>query len=182
MKHPAFRNSMFLVALIVLGASVAIYAYLYTPTGALVSSALAERGKLQDSEQLHIQGLQIVALEASTSASRAEIRSYFVPADNAVAVIQSIESIGKSSGAVVSISSINSSDPDSSTHIGHVAADVSISGSWTSVTRAFALFEALPYDRTMNGLTLHAEGDKDGTWQASFRISVATLASPEPSK
>ena len=180
MKHTGFRNSMFLIALIILVASIGIYVYLYKATSDEVAKTLTSRNILRNTQSARLQGNQTLDLLSTTADKRMRSTTYFVPADNAVAVIQAIESIGKQSGATVTISSINATNPDDTTHVGRVSASVGINGTWKDVLEAIALFETLPYDRSMNQLNLHladktADSKDSSHWQADFNLSVATL-------
>ena len=175
MKHTGFRYSIFLVALIILAVSAAAYAYLYTKTGALIDETLAGRSALKGIQAARLQGTEIIQLEQATADRREELKKFFVPAENAVAVIQAIESIGDLSGATVSISSINATPPTDAAKVGHVSASVDISGTWKQVMQAITLFETLPYDRRMNALSLRSSGGADSLWHANFSLSVGTI-------
>lgn len=180
MKHSGLRSGIFLFALLGLGLAACIYAYLYIETDALVGKTLSDRNVLTNAAAARLQGSEIIQLHAATAERVSRLGSYFVPSENAVAVIQAIESIGASSGAVVNISSINAAPPDETTHIGRVSAAVSISGTWKEVTEALALFETLPYDRTMDRLTVRTSGGggkaaAPQSWQADFDLSVGTI-------
>lgn len=181
MSHPRnLRNTILFTSLVVLAASACVYAYLFEETSSLVGKTIAAHEALLSAQASKLQGQEIVSLFDSSSAKRARIKSFFVPSENAVAVIQAIESVGQSSGASVAISSINAVPPVDKSPIGHVSAAVVINGTWTDVMRAVTLFEDLPYDSTMSGLGLRYSGpseDKTGAhhWQAGFSLSVDTI-------
>ena len=108
----------------------------------------------------------------------------FVPADDAVAFIQAMESVGPASSATVAISSINETAADQSKKgsIGSVTAHITVDGSWADVMNAIELFEVLPYKISIDRLTLNTSisaGDRAPTaghsWQAAFDITASTL-------
>jgi hypothetical protein len=176
MKHTGFRYSMFLIALLILAVAVGMYAYLYTHTGAMVNKTLSDRAVLKTAQDTRLQGTEVLQLHATTADERAQIRTLFVPAEDAVAVIKAIETVGEQSGAEVTISSINATPPGD-TKIGKVSASVSIDGTWKQVMQAIALFETLPYNRRMNSLTMRSVDGKSSHWRASFNLVVGTIAS-----
>jgi hypothetical protein len=176
MKHTGFRYSIFLVALTILGVSAIAYGYLYTKTGSLVDETLAARAALKGTQAARLQGTEIIQLQLATAERRADLKKFFVPAENAVAVIQAIESIGDASGASVNISSINATAPTDADKVGHVSASVDIDGTWKQVMQAIALFETLPYDRSMNALSLRSSGGADPRWHAGFSLTVGTIS------
>ena len=176
MKHPSLRNGIMLVSLAGLLLAGGIYVYLYTQSYALAEAIVSDRGLLKNSETSRLQGKDVIALADQTSAERAKLPLMFVPAENGVEAIKAIESVGDISGASVSISSINAINPDESSHVGKISAAVSIAGTWKQVTEAIALFETLPYDRTINQLSLRSlGGGKDSRWQSDFTLTVATF-------
>lgn len=175
MKHPGIRIGIIVCAVAGLALSACLYAYLYFETGSLTDRAVSDRTLLKNSEAARLQSKDIVALADQTARDRARLPGLFIPAENGVEAIKAIESVGTVSGASVDISSINAADPGDS-GMGTISAAVSIGGSWKQVTEALALFETLPYDRTINQLSLRSTGGgKDSRWQADFTLSVTTL-------
>ncbi len=184
MKHPQkLRNTALLFAAASLFVMVGLYAYMYRASESFIDSAINARKIANANQAARAQGKEIIRLHESTAAKRDRLARLFVPAENAVAVIQAIESIGNSSGAAVSISSIKSSQSaDPKDRIGQVTASVVISGSWKNVMRALELFETLQYQKSIKNVSVNYTGqkkeEKDATrqWQANFDISVATVA------
>jgi hypothetical protein len=122
----------------------------------------------------------------STAGARARLPGLFVPAGNAVAFIEALESIGPASGAAVSISSINADPLDGAApgRPGIISADVTAQGSWAAVMRALVLSESLPYQDTIDHVALTGERSAPGAaaskaaWQISYHISALLLAVP----
>ncbi|MCX6716201.1 MAG: hypothetical protein NT077_04295 [Candidatus Taylorbacteria bacterium] len=183
MKHPRnTRNIIFLLSIVSLIVAFCLYAYMYQVSNELVDSTISARKIVKDSQTNLVQGKEIIKLHESTAAKRERLSSFFVPAENAVAAIQAIESIGDSSGASVTISSIKTSAPsDTKERIGQVTASVVISGSWGDVMQALELFETLQYQNDIKNVSLNYAGQADGSsgggrnWQSNFDISVATI-------
>ncbi len=169
------RKIALLISFALLAMSTCLYAYLHAETSTLIGKTLAAREALRSAEATKLQGKDIVNLFEGTKDKRKSLRGLFVASENAVAVIQAIESVGDASGASVSISSIKSVPPTDKVRIGHVSAAVVISGAWQDVIRALTLFEDLPYDNSISNLALRYSGD-GRRWQADFDLSVSTIS------
>lgn len=182
MKHPQnLRNTMFVFGAVSLVAAICLYAYIYQSSAELVRSTINARRVVGASQTARVQEGEVIKLYESTIAERGRLGSFFVPAENAVEVIQTIESIGDSSGAAVSISSIKASQAlDQKEKIGQVTASVVISGAWKDVMQALELFETLEYQKDISNVTIDYVGQAEGKdamrrWQIKFDISVATI-------
>ncbi len=175
---------MLLTASAVLVLASGAYAYLYLETGAMADRSVAARGVVDAEIADQTEGKDLLSLYDSTAADRARLSGLFVPADNAVVFIQSIESISSQSGATVAIQSIakNSSATAAPGTIGTITARINVTGSWANVMRTFTLFETLPYRSALNHVslntsTLASDKAKGGgpVWQLSFDIAASTL-------
>ncbi len=179
-SHP-LRIGMLLASVAALIVSIGLYAYLYHDTLVLADHVILAQNSVADERQRQDQSKSILALASSTDASRTRLSSFFIPADDAVAFIQALESTGASSGATVSIASIAESDPEAGKNIGTLNAHITMNGSWSTVMNAIELFEVLPYKIKISHLTLDTSigaGDRVAaarTWQSSFDISASTL-------
>jgi len=189
-KSSSLHLLMLFTALIVLIASAGLYTYLYYETGVLTERDVTARGVVAAEQADQVEGKDLQVLYDSTAADRARLPGLFVPADDAVVFIQSIESISAQSGATVSILSIskNSNAAAPAGTIGTITAHISVNGSWTNVMRTLTLFETLPYRSAVNHITMTVStlsGGKGGggpTWQLSFDIAASTLVSAKPSQ
>lgn len=171
-KSTNMRNTMLIFSVLAFAVSLSLYWYFRNATSEIMAETLAARKMVLDNQISKIQGKELVRISEESRAKRERLNALFVPAENAVSVIQDIEAIGDSSGAAVSISSIKAA--------GQVTAAVSITGLWPDVMQAIELFETLPHQKTIRNLSLNfleAAGPKDSfsRWQASFDISVATI-------
>ena len=183
-SSPRIKTGLILISFAALLVSGALYAYLYHDTLALTEHAIGARASVADAAERQKQSRDILALAASTAASRARLSGLFVPSDDAVAFIQSIESIGAASGANVALSAIAASPLDTAKPgtIGTISAHVTASGSWSNVMRAVELLEALPYHSSVDKMALSASipaGDRSGraprAWVASIDLSASTI-------
>ena len=113
MKHP-FSKPVFFIILSAMAffAAVALYAYLYNMVGVSVDRARLAEDIISAEQSARSQSKDLEAEYASTAIARARLPGLFVPAGNAVAFIEALESLGPSSGAQVSISSIQADSLD----------------------------------------------------------------------
>ena len=175
--------SLFISAGAVIVASC-LYIYLYETTSSLADSAVLAKGIVAAEKADLAQGKDVVSMYQSTSADRAKLSGYFVRSDDAVAFINAVESVGPESGATVSISSIGTgaapATSSSTTVTGSLTASISSGGSWTEAMKALALLEALPYDISIDRLSLSASPGggtaKEPTWLLSLSIIADTIA------
>jgi hypothetical protein len=157
---------------------------MFYATLASVSKADIASDVVQTEETNQSLARSMAVLASSTAASRASLESLFVPSDEVVMFIKTLESIGSRSGSVVSIASIDSdplTDKPVGT-IGAVRAHVDIHGPWTSVMRALSLTERLPFDVSIDHVQLDVSSTAlkaNRVWNLSFDIQAAMIvASP----
>jgi hypothetical protein len=108
------------------------------------------------------------------------LESLFVPKKDIVSFIESIESVGDSTGAVVEITSIgevnDELEPDSV--VGILKAHVQAKGTWSQVSKVLVMLETMQKSVTLDKLRLDkvADTQKDsGQWNISVDIIVNTL-------
>ncbi len=186
-----FSKILFFVipSLLALAAAVALYAYLYQQVGVSTNRARLAEDIIGTEQGAQSQSKDIQSEYQSTAAARARLPGLFVPAGNAVAFIEALESIGPASGASVSISSISADPLDGAAPgaTGNISADVSAQGSWAEVMKALVLSESLPYQDVIDHVALtgqktSATASSKASWQISYHISALQLAGAVPSK
>ena len=191
MKHPFSKPVFFIIpSALALVAAAVLYAYLYGMVGASADRARLAEDIIGTEQGAQSQSKSLQDEYASTADARSRLPGLFVPAGDAVAFIEALESIGPASGATVSISSINADPLDGAAPgtTGIISADVTAQGSWAAVERALVLSESLPYQNTIDHVSLigghpssGAAASKDA-WQISYRISALLIAIAVPPK
>lgn len=179
------RNMLLFISIGAFLASIGLYVYMYHKTALLGDKVLAVRETIATEEKGQSASKNLLALSDSTAEARGKLPSFFVPADDAVAFIQAIESVGNVTGAPISISSITSDNTERSTPgtVGKISAQVSTTGSWQAVMRSLELVESLPYKSDINHVTMSIVDivDDKGTgsrsaWVLTFDVTALTLA------
>ena len=119
----------------------------------------------------------IVELYQSTAESRARIGGLFIPADQPVTFIESVESLGVQAGSSVALSAISADSLDGAAAgtIGDAHVHLDAHGSWASVMRTLMLAEVLPYKTQIDQIHLDESTSGDGMkavhdWRLSFDV------------
>ena len=177
--------SLLLPSLGALIIAATLYGYLYWQTSASTARAVLAEGVVATEKQSQSQTKDVELEYQTTAAGRARLPGLFVPAGNAVVFIEAVEAIGPASGASVTVSSIQA-DPMTGAAagtIGTITAAVQAEGSWTAVMKTIVLAETLPYESSIDHLSLVREGqtpavdESAAVWHLSFNMSASMLAS-----
>jgi hypothetical protein len=159
----------------------ALYVYMLYATSASVRQANLARDVVRAEGANQSQAESLSELAASTATSRARLLSFFVPADDVVAFIKALESIGPQSGSSVSMDTIDadplSDAPPGTT--GSIRAHMSAHGSWSSVMRALSIAERMQYSVSIDHVRVDSSSLDTAarrTWDLSFDIKAAMIA------
>lgn len=192
MKPIYARIPLLVFALVVTAGSVLLYGYMYTAVNKSFVRAALARSVLDSQKQDRAQAQNTLALYQGTSAARARLDSLFIPDSQAVSFIESLESLGQSSGAAVELSAVSADDASSLKpgSFAKISARVSVTGSWPAVMRALMLSEILPYQASVDGVSLDSSETSGGAagktakrvWRASYGVTASMLAAASSSK
>lgn len=171
-----------LAALVSAGVWIAAYRYLATTTARAVEARDIVR---QAADNKAIEQKLAAAYDA-TAFDRARLGSFFVPSDGVVVFIESLESLGKETGTLASISSIVTEGIDGAVagSVGSIRAKVDITGSWEGVMRALRLAELMPYNSSIGDVMLDQSSGQSQSkttkrqWHLTFTMSVSSIVAP----
>lgn len=172
-------SMLLILAVIALAGSLAAYMTMHRATRVSVIRAEAARLSATSSQYDKSQSNAIAKLSADTAADRARLRSEFIPYDQAVSFIDSIEALSNESGGAVALSSINADDLGSSPSgtVGNIQAHVEAKGSWVAAMKTLMLAENLPYQVSISNVRFNTSGlgakDKPLQWELTFDIRAA---------
>lgn len=177
------RSLTVLIIVAVFAACLGVYYFISNETSRYTDKTLSARKVIRAAEAARAQSKDIQALYDKSVEARKGITNFFIPSDSAVTALQTIESVGSTSNAVVTISSPKEVLPDgkSGDPTGRISADVSVTGTWKDVIKAFQLFETLPYETTIDNVSFtssnisKSDSEMMKRWQVSFKISIMTL-------
>ena len=189
MKHSHGHTLLLTFACITLCAVAAGYVYMNHMIGVSAARAATARQALasaiasKNSEQSLIQAYQ------ATAADRGKLIGFFIPADRVVSFIESIEALGPAAGSTVVLSSISADQMQGAVPgaIGKAHAAVDVRGSWPSVMKTLMLAEALPYQSSIDRISLDSSVDGSGAtakreWHASFAVDASLLVGTSTSQ
>ncbi len=157
---------------------VSLYFYVSSSVHSMTDAVISAREEVASLQSKNSKDELLKKLNADSSAEWERLYSAFVPVNNVVPFIETLESLGPRAGGQVTVASIDSTIPGdgSLAKNGYVNAKVTARGSWGSVFKILQLAENLPYKTTISNVRMDlttSEGSKQHTeWTASFDISA----------
>jgi hypothetical protein len=181
MKHShtpllIFAVSVFLVV-------SALYAYMFHATSVSVTRAGLARDIVATEENDQTQAKLLSVVASDTKLDRARLLSFFIPSDNVVYFITTLENLGSQSGTKLNLTSV---DSDSLTNspigtMGKAHAHIDASGSWNAVMKLLALSERMPFATSISNVRLNlglVDAKSTRTWNISFDVESLVLVLP----
>lgn len=185
MKHSHSHIPLLIFAFSVTLVVGALYAYMYHATTVSVERAGLARDIVATERNDQAQAKNLSSIAANTALDRSVLQSFFIPADDVVSFITTLEALGPQSGTTLSLTGIDS-DPLTNAApgaVGRAHGHIDASGTWASVMRLLDLAEHMPYAATVSHVRLSGgalDEKKQSTWSISFDIQAAVLVSAAP--
>lgn len=115
-------------------------------------------------------------LVVSTAEERAQLDRYFVAGEDVVGFIEYIESLGRHSGAILELSSVDVMNTKKKT----LAVSFKATGSFENITYLLALMETLPMSVEIEKVSLRknektSDGKMETGWEGNFSIRVLSF-------
>ncbi|MFA6404584.1 MAG: hypothetical protein WCW03_01115 [Candidatus Paceibacterota bacterium] len=183
MKPKYAHLSLFIVAIITLFSTIAIYVYMYYANNSIIERAISARNITNREISNKDQENDLSKLYESTIGDRQKINALLIGNNEIVSFVEALEALGSKSGSEVKISALTAENTNNQT-IGATStlrAHVEINGSWNSVMRTLKLSETLPYGITIGDVRLGPSGGyvvdktKLGKWTAEYDISAIVI-------
>lgn len=160
----------FLIALLIGGVVISVYGVCY----AAISNKSREVAVLQDQITTATETTNRVtrarAILATIVGDEAKVQSYFVPETAVVTLINTLETLGSTQGASVSILSVSTGG--SLTQPTLLLA-LSIKGTFEAVMRTLGSIEYAPYAISISNVSIQQDGTN--SWNADLKMSVMSL-------
>jgi len=172
---------LLMFAVLTTAIAATLYLFMQHALASSIDSALQARAAVVEG-QSQVQGEKRIAdIYAATAADRQRLPAFFVPSDDAVAFIESIEALGKLAGGTVTLASIgpDATVPTIDGTAGNIRAHVSAHGSWEAMMKVISLAEKLPYLSSLDNVSLDASMGASGPsreWNLSFDVIAVTLS------
>ncbi len=152
---------MLLIMTLLVAGALAVYVFLFH---AMQKSheriaAYTEDVKIAEDAVLHEVALKRTVAEIGPDLEK--VRAYQISPDGVVDFIEMIEALGKESGVVATIGSVNvlPSAVAASSTVESLNLSVKFVGSWKNGMHFLTLLESLPYDLSIEGLSLSSSFD-----------------------
>ncbi len=159
----------------------AIY-YVYSDIKSKNETILTVEQDLSSKNQKHDYLMSLQNLVESIDPEVQKVESMIIPKSGDVAFIEEIENLGRSSGLLVEIDSLNlTTDPKvSSSTLSVLKVKVRATGAWVDVYKFASQIESLKYRIKINKFTLSSKEEltairsqsSNKEWQGIFEISV----------
>jgi len=162
----------------------ALYGYVWHRISLSVSQTETARAALSVEQDTKSDEQRLQQEYATSAAGRSRLDGLFIPADDAVTFIETVEGFGKVSGSPVTLSAITA-DPLTGAPagtVGTVSAQVVTQGSWASVMKTLDLAESMPYASAVDNIRLDTSVPADSRatariWSLSFDLRALLLVS-----
>ncbi len=164
MKHAAliYASTAVLVALL----SVLGYVWWFSQVRALAADASSLKAQIEAKTQEHSGGAAVRDLRAALVEQEEFVESSFVPEDDIVWFLESLETTGAREGVQVGVVSVSDAEN------GRIEIALTLRGSFSALMRTLGAIEHGPYASTSKNLTLDTL--EEGMWSASYTLIVAT--------
>ncbi|MBP6858510.1 MAG: hypothetical protein KBC33_01610 [Candidatus Pacebacteria bacterium] len=176
MKHHHSHTALFIIACSTVLVVFGVYGYMRHRITASLERVIQGRHLVAEHTISEQKQDALAELYSASTEDRHAAKKLFVPEDSTIAFIESIESIGPSSGSTVELSAIEADAPGESSGVGRIRVHVEAVGSWSTVMRAVMLAENLSYGVSVSNLRIDASGGSSAKdrlgWKASFVIEA----------
>lgn len=168
------HNILIVTLLTALGLA-AVYGFLYTKIRAEVREAtrlstLIREGELQEETVGALRNFL-----SHTATERAKLESYLVGRDNVVDFLGFLESLGRRSGATITITSVQNKNTDGNSLADELTVILEGTGSFSSLFHFLSLVESIPMKLEVGEVHLERSEKERGRWKLDMRIKTYTL-------
>lgn len=160
---------IFYAFLAVIGLAGYVFFFLYVErAGARTAAAAAEIVNLEQQKEQYSQYNSAIK---NIQDNKAILDRRLVDKDKLVNFLEAIEGLKDTTGALVSVQSIK--EGESKTVIKNLRLDISVEGTWEQVYRFFTLLENMPFNMTLEKVTIGKSAD---SWHGTVTVTVVELS------
>ncbi|MFA6601444.1 MAG: hypothetical protein WCT02_01090 [Candidatus Paceibacterota bacterium] len=164
--------------------------YMYRLIGTYLNQAANDRAAVSADGVTKSREKSFMDIYQKTSSKWSRLPDYFVPANNVVTFIETLEHLNADGGAKVTISGVSDDSADGAPGgtEGTVRAHITVDGKWLNVMKTLSLAESLPYKTVLSGVNLSVSNNnfalnvvvasstaQKRDWSLNFDIQAATL-------
>jgi len=153
MKH-THHHFLIIFAIAVTLLVTALYVYMRYSILDMTNEAVVSKSKIISLRMHENVDEELEKIKKESKDDFTKISRAFIQLDNTVPFIESLESLGKNTGSVVTIASIDNVDPveGSSAVNGYIKIRINILGSWSAVMKTVMMVENMPYKLLIDGV------------------------------
>ncbi|HUY05545.1 MAG TPA: hypothetical protein VMV62_02420 [Candidatus Paceibacterota bacterium] len=159
----------FLIALAVAAAALAGYGVWYAAVSAKSAEVADIQGQIDAATENASRIAAARAALAEVAGDEAKVQAYFVSEAGIVAFINSLESLGLSQKAAVSVLSVSAAGTPARPTL---QLSLSVKGAFDAVMRTVGAIEYAPYDLSIS--TLSVGQDAKNSWHADLSLTVGS--------
>lgn len=181
MKHVQKSILTLVVSIIFLGASITAYVIIFRDLKHKNEYISKTTGELAGETAKKQKQLELERTIQESDADRTILNSYFVPADKAVAFLETMEGYGKTGGAILKFTTVDYNKTKDNLHM-----VLNITGEFVHVYHTILLLENAPYEFSFERITLslqqsvNSSQSKDSTvptWRADVTMNLESFTS-----
>jgi Tfp pilus assembly protein PilO len=167
------------VSVVVFLCIIALYAglrYVIAREERAVHEQMTARGTVEDRQRSL---LQLSKALAETEGERAELASAVVSDEGVTEFLELVERIAREEGLTINTTSVGVEPLPKSTKFELLALSHEVKGSYTQVMRFVSLLETLPYQVTLQSVSLDrtVEADAPNLWRGTISIAATKIKS-----
>ncbi|MFA6295619.1 MAG: hypothetical protein WC666_04380 [Candidatus Paceibacterota bacterium] len=191
MKQTHSHKALLFLAILVTIFVAIVYGYMYHMIDVFTERTIDARGAIQKANSLSSKDGKNYLSSYKTSIEKwTRLKELFVPSDEVVDFIESIESLDQQTGSKIALASIDADKLDDATFgtKGTIRVKVNATGSWYSVMHVLSLAEVLPYKISISNVRIDrytSSSDESSVkgnqvnsgWKLSFDIEAVMIVS-----
>lgn len=124
-------------------------------------------------EELQYTALQKLALE--TQEERTELEQYILTESEVINFLSLIERVGSDRGVAATTKAIAVSEIAGATQYELITINLELEGSLPRIQEVIDLYEHLPYQSSVERVTVDRSGGEEGRWRSSLELTVTKL-------
>lgn len=166
-----------LVTLISIVIPVMLFFFIYNKKNSIDEITI----KIKEEQGKTLQVQKMLSVLSQTKQFRETVSQYLLSDNTIVDFIETVESIGKETGVVVTISGLVADDSTNAPvgTINKVKARIDGKGKWVDILKFATLIESMPYKVSLSNISLRQDGmtekSKTPSWNISFQIEILKI-------
>jgi hypothetical protein len=173
MKKYYHHTSFLVVSISSLVLLILVFIYVLNSIDSVVSNALNAKNNANIQVERSFKEKEIIKTYSTTIKEREDLKKSFVPADESLVFIETLEAIGDKTGSKIVISGLDTKESEATTTpFGTISAHIDAVGSWNAVWKTLKLVELMPYISVISNIRLDTSISNTGSGSNNWKLSV----------